>query len=199
MVKKRKLKFPSELRCDPLSKDWVLIATGRAKRPEEFKKEKREKFIPSKKTCPFCNLATQEKPILISVKGKLIKGKKIPKDWTVIVIPNKFPALLPSPTLKEKKEGIYQIKEGVGYHEVLVTRDHQKSMGQFSKEEMQEVINVYQERYLDLMNEPFVNYVSIFHNQGPEAGASIFHPHSQIIATPVIDPDLNRGQLPGWQ
>jgi len=192
---KKKLRFPSELRCDPLSKDWVLIATGRAKKPEEFKKEKRIKYIPAKKTCPFCKIATQEKPVLISVKGKITRSEKIPKDWTLAIIPNKFPALLPSLTMKEEKEGIYQIKEGVGYHEVVVTRDHIKSIGRFSKKEIREVIDTYQERYLDLMNKPFINYVSIFHNHGPEAGASIFHPHSQIIATPVIDPDLNRAVL----
>jgi len=195
MVKKfKKIKFPAELRSDPLSRDWVIIATGRGKRPETFKKERREKFIPPKRTCPFCHIEKQEKPILVFAKGKKIKssGNQIPKNWTVIVVPNKYPALIPSAALNEKPEGVFQRMDGVGYHEIVVTRDHVKSLGQFSIDEIKEVMDVYQERYLDLMNEPFVKYVSIFHNHGQEAGASIFHPHSQIIATPVIDPDLNR-------
>jgi len=57
---------------------------------------------------------------------------------------------------------------------------------------MKEVIDVYHERYLELMNKRFVNYVSIFHNHGVEAGASIHHPHSQIVTTPLIDVDLRR-------
>ncbi|MDI6591388.1 MAG: galactose-1-phosphate uridylyltransferase [Patescibacteria group bacterium] len=189
---KKIIKFPSELRADPLSKDWVIIATGRARRLETFKKEKREKIIPSKRTCPFCHLGKKDKPILVFANGKKIVAKKFPKNWTIIVIPNKYPALAVDKSLQERTEGPYKRMNGIGYHEVVVTRDHQKSMGLFTVAEVKEVIDVYQERYLDLMNEPFVNYVSIFHNHGSEAGASIFHPHSQIIATPVIDPDLNR-------
>ncbi|MEK7071841.1 MAG: DUF4931 domain-containing protein, partial [Patescibacteria group bacterium] len=63
---------------------------------------------------------------------------------------------------------------------------------QFSIPEIRQVLDVYHERYLDLMNEKFVNYVSIFHNHGKIAGATISHPHSQIITHPIIDPDLNR-------
>lgn len=186
-------KFPSELRSDPLSQDWVIIATGRGKRPETFRKEKRKRIIPSEKTCPFC-LTEKEKPLLVFVNGQ--KFRKFSKNWTTIAVPNKYPALIPSKYLNEVSEGPYYKKmNGVGFHEVVVTRDHQKSLAQLSLEQVIEVINVYQERYLDLMNEPFVKYVSIFHNHGEEAGASIFHPHSQIIAAPVIDPDLNRALL----
>lgn len=189
--KKPKSKFPSELRFDLVSKDWVVIATGRARRPETFKKEKKKAAEKPQKTCPFCHIETQEVPTLILVKGKkkdLEKG--IPKNWTTIVIPNKFPAVLPGESLNERAEGPYQLMDGVGFHEVVVTRDHQKDISQLKKEEVKEVIDAYQERYLEFMNEKFVNYVSIFHNHGAEAGASIAHPHSQMMAIPVTDPDI---------
>ena len=194
--KKRKLKFPSELRFDLISKDWVVIATGRAKRPKEFKKEReKEKPIPPEK-CPFCRISTQEIPTLIFNKGKKILGKKIPKEWTTIAIPNKFPAFIPFPKLEEKKEGeFYQRINAVGFHEVVVTKDHYRSLGQFEVEEVKEVFDVFQQRYLDLKDKDFVNFVFIFHNHGKEAGASIFHPHSQIITTPLIDVDLKRALL----
>ena len=82
-----------------------------------------------------------------------------------------------------------------GFHEVIVTKNHKKQMAQFSLEQIKEVFDVYQERYLSLMKEKFVNYVSIFHNHGAEAGASIKHPHSQIITTPLIDSDLRKALL----
>lgn len=177
---KNKVKFPAELRSDPLSKDWVIIATGRGKRPESFKKERKKKIIPPKKTCPLCHL----------------KGEKVIfNNWTTVVIPNKYPALIPSLTLKEEKNHFYQKMAGVGYHEVVVFRDHQKCLALFSVKQIKEVIDAYQERYLDLMKKPFVKYISIFHNHGEAAGASIFHPHSQILAAPVIDSDLNRALL----
>ncbi len=195
MTKRDKFKFPSELRSDPLSDDWVVIATGRAKRPETFREEKKQKRIPPKSGCPFCHIK-KEKLILAFSKGrKITEGPIIPKNWTVIVFPNKYPALIPSQTLNEKEYGPYRSMDGVGHHEVVVTRDHRKSLAQLSLKEVREVIDVYQERYLDLMNEPLISYVSIFHNHGEEAGASIFHPHSQIIATSIIDPDLHRALI----
>ena len=184
--------FPSELRYDVVSEDWVAIATGRAKRPETFKKKTKKKKELSK-PCPFCNIETQEKPTLIFSKGKKVFSDSIPKDWSTIVIPNKYPAFTPSNSLNKRKEGeFYQIVDAVGFHEVLVTRDHKKHMAQFSVKEIKEVLDAYQDRYLDLMRYSFVNHVSIFHNHGAEAGASVVHPHSQIIAIPLIDVDLRR-------
>ena len=191
-----KPKFPSELRFDIVSKDWVVIATGRAKKPETFKKEKRKVMEEPEKTCPFCHIDTQGKPTLIFSKGKKIKNTQtIPKNWTLAVVPNKFPAVMPGKSLRERAEGPYQIMDGVGFHEVLVTRDHLKDMSQFSTKEIKEVIDAYQERYLELMNEKFVNYISIFHNHGYEAGASISHPHSQIMAIPITDSDIQNSLI----
>ena len=90
---------------------------------------------------------------------------------------------------------MYQRVDAVGFHEIVVTRNHEKPMALFSIEEIKEVIDVYQERYLSLMKEKFVNHISIFQNYGLEAGASIPHPHSQIITTPLIDVDLRRASI----
>jgi len=194
--KSKGLKFPSELRLDMISQDWVVIATGRARRPETFRKEKRTIEEAPKKSCPFCKIDGQEKPTLIFSHGESIPfeiGARIPKDWTVVVVPNKFPAFLPNPKLDERIEGkLYKKMNAVGFHEVIITRDHKKQMAQFSIKQIKEVFDVYQERYLNLMPKKFVNHISIFHNHGPGAGASIAHPHSQIITTPLIDVDLQK-------
>lgn len=189
--------FPSELRSGPISEDWVIIATGRAKRPETFKKETKIEFVEDSKICPFCHMEKEkDKLILVFNKGRKINvAEEDMKNWTTLVVPNKYPALIFSPSLHEEKVGPYRRMDGAGYHEIVITKDHTRSMGQFSVEEIKDVMDVYHERYLDLMNEPFIKYVSIFHNHGKEAGASIYHPHSQIIAAPVIDPDLNRAVL----
>lgn len=195
------MKFASELRYDIVSKDWVVIATGRARRPRTFALQPREKEKVSEEECPFCSqkIASQNPPTLIYPKSHRQKSRKqkISKledcpDWGLVVIPNKYPAFGRGKRLNKRKIGPYQVMDGVGFHEVVVTRDHFRQIAQFKTAEIKQVIDAYQERYLDLMNEPFVNYVSIFHNHGREAGASIFHPHSQIIAIPTIDPDLHR-------
>jgi UDPglucose--hexose-1-phosphate uridylyltransferase len=174
----------SELRFDLVSKDWVVIATGRAKRPETFAKLERFKEQVPEKDCFFCHLETQEKPVL-EYKGDA-------GEWQVVVIPNKYPAFSHSDSLHERAEGPYSLMDGVGFHELVVTHDHQKSLAELPFQQVRRVIDAYQERYLELANEKFVNYVSIFHNHGREAGASVAHPHSQIIAIPLIDPDLQR-------
>lgn len=189
----KKVKFPSELRLDLVSKDWVVIATGRAKRPGAFKKKKRQENKISKKDCPFCNVSKQENPVVVYEKGKKTKGDGVPKGWTTVVFPNKYPALLPNSHLDEKIESnLYKTMNAVGFCEVVVTRNHEKSLALLPKEHVKEVIDSYQERYLELMKKKFVNYISIFHNHGKEAGASQPHPHSQIITTPLVDVDLQR-------
>ncbi len=194
--KSEKIKFPSELRLDLISKDWVVIATGRAKRPEAFKKEKHDGGKISKQSCPFCNIGQNEKPVAAYVKGKKVNGGSIPKDWTTIVIPNKYPAFLPHPHLDEQIEGnLYKKMNAVGFCEVVVTKDHDKSLALLPQSQVKEVIDSYQDRYLALMKKKFVNYIAIFHNHGESAGASQLHPHSQIITTPLIDIDLQRALL----
>jgi len=192
----KKSKFPSELRYDNVSKDWVVIATGRGKRPETFKKEKRGDNCLPKSKCPFCKLEGQEPPTLFYNKGKDLeykKGSKLPERWTTAVIPNKYPAVVPYGKLDEHIEGkLYSTLNAVGFHEVVVTKDHSKQVAEFSTAQIKELFDVYQSRYLTMKKEKFVNYVSIFHNHGREAGASICHPHSQILTTPLVDASLNR-------
>jgi len=194
MIKNTKKKFPSELRFDLASKDWVVIATGRARRPETFKKKKGRVEESPKEKCPFCQIDTQETPTIVFSCGEEISlGQGIPRNWTTVSIPNKFPAFIPYPELERRREGpFYEKMNAAGFHEVVVTRNHCKALGQFKIEQVKEVFDVYQKRYLGLMNKNFVNHISIFHNHGPEAGASISHPHSQIITTPLIDIDLRK-------
>ncbi len=193
--KKNKEEFPSELRYDIASGEWVVIASGRAKRPEMFKKERRKKEDSSEKECPFDDKnMIKEKAITVFEDGK--KVDEVTDNWSSVSIPNKFPAFLPAKDLNKRYENsLYLTMNAVGFHEVVITRDHYKSLGELSKEKVREVFALYRERYLELMKEDFVNYVSIFHNHGVEAGASIAHPHSQIITTPLIDIDLSKALL----
>jgi len=185
--------FPSELRFDTASEDWVVIATGRAKKPGSIKKEQKKRKRTPKKGCYFCNLNTQEAPTLVFAQGKEIEAEKgnIPSNWTTASIFNKYPAFVPMKEIKEQKEGkVYRKMPAAGYHEVVITKDHDKPMGLLPLEHVEEVIELYYRRYIDLMKKPLVKYIAIFQNHGPSAGASIYHPHSQIITTPLIDTDL---------
>ena len=126
----KKQKLSSELRFDLVSKDWVVIAAKRGRRPGILKVKKRKKIKSPKSTCPFCHIETQKKPTLIFSHSKKVSlSNRIPDNWTTIVIPNKYPAVFPSPELKEELEGkLYKKMLAVGFHEVVVTRDHKKQI-----------------------------------------------------------------------
>lgn len=200
-------KSVSELRQDLVSGDWVVIATGRARRPHAFVKERRKFDQPISK-CPFEDpqATTHGEPLLIYYPAKFTKashgiGSIKPvktsrgvdkKKWSVQVVSNKYPAFGPGNCSVLIKEGPYAFMDGAGFHEIIITRDHRKHLAQFSIEQVEEVLRAYQERYNALKNQECVNYISIFYNHGREAGASVSHPHSQLIAIPVVPPDVGR-------
>jgi len=186
-MEKENKEFPSELRLDLVSNDWVVIASARARRPESFVKEKRKKEVVDSKECPFC----QEK-ILDKAVAKIEKDN----SWFILSMPNDFPAFSFGNQLDQRKKGPYQLMNGLGFQEVIITADHEKQLNQFSNEEMEMVVEMYHQRYCELIKKEFIQYVSLFHNHGKEAGASVAHPHSQIVAIPVLDPDL-KGSLDG--
>ncbi|MBP7060803.1 MAG: DUF4921 family protein [Candidatus Moranbacteria bacterium] len=169
----------SELRQDLVTGDWVVIATGRAKRPDAFVQERisaHEDFDPFENP----EESGQEKDVLIY--------RQASGDWSLRVIPNKFPAFSRGKPVKELSEGPYFGMSGVGYHEIIITRDPKKSLAELDTWQVAEVLDAYQERYLALMNKKSVNYIQVIHNHGKEAGASLSHPHSQLMAIPVVSP-----------
>lgn len=179
---KNKKQAISQLRQDIISGDWVVIAIGRGKRPDDFKD--REDDVAEEGECLFCDpeKTGQEEDVLIY--------KTSDGDWTLRVFPNKYPAFS-RPTggrVNHQEEGPYFWMDGVGYHELIVTRDHRKHIGEMEPLAIAEILDAYQTRYLDLMNKKSVRYIEIFHNHGRKAGASIAHPHSQLAAIPVISP-----------
>lgn len=172
----------SELRQDIVSGNWVVISPKRKKRPQTPFVEAQYKYK-DEKECIFCDpkASGQEKDVLIY-------GDE--KNWTVRVFPNKYPAFQKGNNLNKRLEGPYFAEDAIGFHEIIVTRDHKKSLAHLTSEQGAEVLRAYQERYIKLMNKKFVHYISIFHNHGCRAGASVAHPHSQLIAMPIFSFDV---------
>ncbi len=183
--KKEELTNEAELRHDILRDEWVIIADKRGKRPDDFI-EKKEGVEYDEKTDVFADPeeSGQEEDVL------LYKNEK--DDWTTRVFPNKFPAVEKNANKKDLSEGPYQAVSAVGSHELVITRDGKKTFALLEQSELAEVIDAYRERYIELMSDENVNSISIFHNHGEKAGASVVHPHSQIITLPVNTPAVIR-------
>ena len=161
----------------------MIIATGRAKRPDEFIEHHDEDTHADRmEECPFEDpvASGQEKDVLVYETGD--------GEWSLRVFPNKYPALVRGRVPKELSEGPYSGCVGAGYHEVVVFRDHEKHIALLDKVRVAEIFDAYQERYLDLMRRQSIKYIGIIHNHGKKAGASLAHPHSQIFAIPVVSP-----------
>lgn len=186
-------KSTSALRRDPVSGTWVAFSTKRASRPDTHRNSpKVSDNYDDPKDCPFCKENFEAKK---HEKDTLIYFDKN-GDWTVRAFPNKFPILsIGDGTLGKRDEGPFEVMNGLGYHEVLIAADHRKNFPDLELPQILEVFNAYQERYLSLMNKRNVKYISIFKNYGKSAGASIVHPHSQIVAMPIIDPDVARSLM----
>jgi UDPglucose--hexose-1-phosphate uridylyltransferase len=187
-------KRPSELRLDPVSGEWVVIAAGRAFRPHDVKFQKPKRV--SKTSCPFEDpqRTGHGKPLLmVDSGGKQVRyGTPEGSDWFLQIIPNKFPIVEGEKCGIERHRGIFTWQIGAGFHELVIFRDHDRDPSQFRREELAAMVLGYQTRYRALATEECAEYILIFHNHGPAAGASIYHPHSQIVALPVIPPDVAR-------
>ncbi|MEX2090884.1 MAG: HIT domain-containing protein [Candidatus Paceibacterota bacterium] len=181
----------NEFRQDLVSGDWVLFATGRAKGHVN----KKEKFYQPKEGCPFENLQASgnEEPVLVFNRGSRSNLEEYRAgNWTTVVVPNKNPAVLPGICPPPTKKGPFSKMTAAGFHELVITKEHDKSFCCFVPKEIVEVLTVYRERYREISKDECGEYILIFHNRGPAAGATIYHNHSQILSTPIMPPDILR-------
>jgi UDPglucose--hexose-1-phosphate uridylyltransferase len=185
----------NELRKDYLLDRWVVIATERGRRPTDFAKQKKEPAQAS--VCPLCpgNEHMTPPAVLVYLKsnGEIRKDKDEngfrPKNWLIRCVPNLYPAFAPPQAQSDQTKIMKSDSFGlaIGHHEVLVESPrHDEDPADAKLPQLVHVINAYVDRLRELSAKPYVQYVSIFRNHGLEAGASLSHAHSQIIAMPFV-------------
>ncbi len=171
-----------ELRQNRFTKEWVIMATERARRPEELRVRRESKPpLPSySENCPFCpgneHLAP---PAVCEVKSN--------GAWKVRVVPNKFSALSREGEPARRIERSRRFMNGVGIHDVIVeTRNHALTTALLPVPDVARILQCYVDRFRDVSADARIAHVTIFKNHGSAAGTSLEHPHSQLIGTPVI-------------
>ncbi|MEW6522817.1 MAG: DUF4931 domain-containing protein [Bacillota bacterium] len=173
----------SELRKDPFTTRWSIIATERQKRPHDFR---RAPHTRSGGNCPFCWGNEHLTPPEVLAYRESRAGRNTP-GWSVRVFPNKFPALDPGLPRAEKTDGPLVSMAGSGYHEVLVeTPEHHASIPTYSTEQLSLALQAMGERLQALKQTGSIAYVQVFKNEGAVAGASLEHPHFQIVGLPLV-------------
>lgn len=156
-----------ELRQDIFSGKSVIINEARGKRPQQFESE----LSDVDKDCFFCLGNEHKTPPATFVVGE--------DPWKGRVVPNKFPIV-------NKEGGLLR-----GHHEVVIeSNKHHHNFFNMTQSDFERVIHMYRQRYKSHLKDDNVKYISIFKNHKREAGASLEHPHSQIIALPIIPKDV---------
>ena len=136
--------------------------------------------------CPFCYGNESKTPPEVLQYGRNGSGPNTP-GWQVRVVPNKFPALGIEGDLDREGEGLFDRMNGVGAHEVIIeTPDHRSTLATMTEKQIEDVLWAFRDRMLDLKNDKRFRYILIFKNHGEAAGASLEHPHSQLIALPIV-------------
>ncbi len=187
-----------ELRQDLITREWVVIATERSRRPNDFRKTGEDgapkpEFVPN---CPFCVGNEGMTPPEVDAFRDPETAPDTP-GWWVRTVPNKFPALAPQGDLTSRTHGIYTLTDGVGAHEVIIeTPVHNQTPSTMPASQWREVVRMYQVRLQRLAQDPRYQCLLVFRNEGKPAGASLEHPHSQLVALPFVPPVL-RAQIEG--
>jgi len=176
-----------QLRQNIITGEWVVFAPERAKRPSDYISSTREKKQKSE-DCPFC---------IDSKKNEYETRFKNCDKSNTYVLPNKFPAFVEDPdacTIKPYKveEGFYKLKMSLGGHDVVVVKDHEQSLPKFTPEIWRDIFETFKDRYKYFESLCNVEYVMPIYNHGPEAAASIEHPHAQIFASSIVPNIIHR-------
>jgi len=185
----------NEMRKDYLIDRWTVIATQRKKRPTDLKKAPQES-----KQAGVCALEPGNEHmtppavlVYLPANDGIRKDRDLDgvrhKNWLIRCVPNLYPAFMPPKEGEWRglERGVLARASAAGHHEVLVESPrHDDHLGVASVSQVTHVVNAYIDRLRELSSKPYVAYVSIFRNHGLEAGASLSHAHSQIMATPIM-------------
>ena len=164
----------SELRWNPILQEWVITATSRQERT----------FLPPKDYCPLCP----------TPPGSEFPTEVPLADYELVTFENKFPSLHPVPPEPAiEPTDLYQVRPAQGVCEVILyTPAHEGTLADRSVSDIDRLIQVWTDRYLELGALDFVKYVMVFENKGQVIGVTLTHPHGQLYAFPFVPPKLQR-------
>ncbi|MEA3431413.1 MAG: galactose-1-phosphate uridylyltransferase [candidate division WOR-3 bacterium] len=163
----------SELRFDPVLREWVIVATSRQERP----------LLP-KDVCPFCP-----------------GSGKVPDSYDVYIYPNDFSSLsIPPPEITVEVGELRKAREASGVCDVvLYSPDHNLTFADLPVAQIEKIVRLWKKRFEELARMKEIKYVFIFENKGEVIGVTIPHPHGQIYAFPFIPPRPRKELNSSWE
>ena len=171
----------SQLRLNPATGDWVVIASERDKRPDNTSCHHHtdDQADHHRENCPFCPKQEEEEPIFCFTDDE--------GCWTLRVLANRYPAVAPGEQPAPSEDLFQRHMPGTGHHDVVVEhRRHNFHLARESSSFLQLVLSAWRRRYRELAKLSYTKHIVVFKNHGVKAGASMEHPHSQIVSLPVL-------------
>ena len=179
-----------ELRRDPITARWTIIATERAWRPRDFMHDPQTPPSPSRSPfAPGNEHLTPPEIYALRPDGSAPDGP----GWQIRVIPNKYPVLAVEGGLEPRPEGMFDQMNGLGAHEIIIeSPDPAFQLHRLPADHLVDVVRVYRDRMADLRGDVRLQHSALFRNQGAMAGASVAHGHAQLVALPIVPPACQR-------
>lgn len=171
----------SQLRLNPLAGRWVTISLDRAARPSAFTTRTLPVEADPDRPCPFCPGNEEACPPALQVYG--------PEDaWKLRVVPNLYPAFEGKGSLSAIHVGpVFTEAPATGSHEVVVASpDHEMAWADLEPEQIDLAMLAIRDRFLAHVGQSGMRYTQAIINHGREAGASVHHPHAQLLAMPFV-------------
>jgi len=175
----------SQLRLNLLTGRWVTIVSDRGRRPTDFAPRSAQVETDTSRPCPFCRGNEEPGSTLHEVVDD--DGK-----WQMRVVPNKYPAFEGHESMAVRNLGpVHVMAEASGMHEVVViTPDHEGRVDEFTDEMIGHMMEMLKARFVAQAATPNVRYSQAFINHGREAGASLAHPHGQLLGLPFVPGEI---------
>lgn len=174
-----------QMRLNPLNGRWVTIVADRARRPSDFAPRTAPVEADPSRPCPFCP-GNEEKslPALDTVE----EGGR----WQMRVVPNLYPAFFGDTGFVVHHVGpVHVTADATGVHEVFVfTPDHDSSLDELSDAHAAQLMRALQRRLTEHDEAESIRYTQVIVNHGREAGASLVHPHAQILGLPFVPTEM---------
>ncbi len=182
----------SQLRLNPLTGHWVTVAADRASRPGQFAPRRAEVEADPSRPCPFCPGNEEATPPALETYGP--SG-----TWLVRVVPNLYPAFDGSERLAVTNLGpVFTQAKSSGIHEVLVfSPEHDGSWADLDDKQAGLAMAAIRDRMEAHGDQSAVRYTQAIVNHGREAGASLAHPHGQLLGIPFV-PGAIADELEGF-
>jgi len=176
-----------QLRQNIITGDWVVIAPERAKRPRDFVIPKGVE-INDPAACPFCPENDNFKHL-----EKIRKAS----NRSCFAVENRYPAFIEDESQKSQRsyyieDDFYRAKASRGDHEVIVMKDHHQPLNLMPQKVIEDMLEMLRDRYLCMRDKEGLASIMPIYNHGPEAGASILHPHAQIFGSGIVSNTVGR-------